>query len=433
MGQQIRSQISRRLAAVMVLFLCISFAFCCTALVRFGGLYSRALSESAARFAGITIDADSAKDYITTRKSDDGYRLTLRRLTDYTDSIDGVLAIRMVSYSDSTGYYIYDTDGSTLGTRLPYGTYETSVKADLINGLSSWSRTAGTVCYTYLPLRTVDDRLAGYVIIETDNSFAWRWGIAAAVILLLLVVLALLFVRMQTTFVEREVFLPVRQLAREAMGFASSVSNNQTINAEALFELDKDNEIGYLSKAIQQMVSDINNSTEDLHKAIFSANHDSMTQVFNKRRYNEMISTFRESESVCVIYFDVNNLKLMNDTLGHERGDFVIRTAADYIRRLTAPFEETEVGAYCFRMGGDEFLLVLTNCALRHIDRLIVQLDNDAPFILSSEEDSVKCALSYGYAYAKGGFSYENLLAEAEDRMYEKKKELKELLDMPDR
>lgn len=419
----------------MVIFLCTSFIFCCSALMHYGKLYNKALSESAVNFSRLTIDPDSAKDYITTRKSDDEYRLTLSRLTDYTEHTKGVLAIHMVSYSDSTGYYIYDTDGNTLGKRLPYGTYEASVKAELINGRNSWSRTAGAVCYTYLPLRTVDDRMAGYVVIETDNTFARQCTYGAVIILAVVIVLVVISVRLLMRFVDREVFLPVRQLARAAMGFASSVSNNQTINAEDLFVLEKDNEIGYLSKAIQQMVSDINNSTEDLHKAIFSANHDGMTQVFNKRRYNDMVETFRESGSICVIYFDVNNLKLMNDTLGHEHGDYVIKKAADYIRELIAPFEEpeSEVGAYCFRMGGDEFLLVMCGCALHDIDKIIVQLDNGSPYILSSEEDSIKCALSYGYAYAKGGFSYEKLLAEAEDRMYEKKKELKELLNMPDR
>jgi diguanylate cyclase (GGDEF)-like protein len=117
----------------------------------------------------------------------------------------------------------------------------------------------------------------------------------------------------------------------------------------------------------------------------------------------------------------------MNDTLGHESGDFVIKRAANYIR------EFLEDGDYCFRMGGDEFLIVMTKGSIRRLDKVMDKLDKDSPYILSRKSDSVKCSLSYGCSYAKGVFSYDSLLAEAEENMYMKKAELKRLLKMPDR
>jgi diguanylate cyclase (GGDEF)-like protein len=117
----------------------------------------------------------------------------------------------------------------------------------------------------------------------------------------------------------------------------------------------------------------------------------------------------------------------MNDTLGHENGDYVIKQAADYIKQFT------DDSSFCFRMGGDEFLLVMCNCTYQHMDNVTDILDTDAPVILSHENDSVQCALSYGYAYGKDKFSYEIILAEAEENMYKKKKELKQILNMPDR
>ena len=83
--------------------------------------------------------------------------------------------------------------------------------------------------------------------------------------------------------------------------------------------------------------------------------------------------------------------------------------------------------------GGDEFLLIMTGCTLGTIAELVEQLDANAPYILNRESDEVHCALSYGYAYAKGSYVYEELLSQAEQNMYTKKNELKELMQMPER
>ena len=84
-------------------------------------------------------------------------------------------------------------------------------------------------------------------------------------------------------------------------------------------------------------------------------------------------------------------------------------------------------------MGGDEFLLVVTNHSYREIYALINRLDADCPVILSAETDSIKCSVAYGYAYAKASYSYDQLLAEAEENMYRKKYEIKQQLNMPER
>jgi len=143
------------------------------------------------------------------------------------------------------------------------------------------------------------------------------------------------------------------------------------------------------------------------------------------------MKTRSRTTSLLVIYFDVNNLKLMNDTLGHERGDYVIEQAAEYIKSLSGDENSTEFD--CFRMGGDEFLLVVRNRSYREMIALVNRLDEDCPVIVSAETDSVKCSVAYGYAYAKENYVYDQLLAEAEDNMYRKKYEIKQQLNMPDR
>lgn len=393
--------------------------------------YSSRIVDMASDFAVHMINADDARNYITTRKTDEKYQATLRNLREYVNyNQAGIRRISMIQYSDSKGYYIYDTLEQELGTKISYDDYETSIKAELINGRNEWDRTTRDSIFVYRPMRTTDDRLAGYVIVETDNTlyrkYLWIICICYAVLLLI----GLVFAKYLSHKMKKEIFTPIQKLAKTAMDFTGVISADTSIDTKELFQIEdeKDNEIGYLGKALQKMVSDINSSTENLARAIYDATHDAMTQVFNKRHYNNMISVFKESSSLCVIYFDVNNLKLMNDTLGHEHGDYVIKKAAEYIQQFTGD------SAFCFRMGGDEFLLVIMNYqSFNEINQIIEKLDTDSPYILSPEEDSVKCALSYGYDYAKGSFSFEKLLANAEDRMYDKKTELKKILNMPDR
>jgi len=391
--------------------------------------YTEGISDMASDFAEFTIDSDDAKNYITTRVTDEKYQLTLKRLCEYTKNNDnGVKRISMISYSDSKGYYIYDTQNNKLGTKISYGEYEESIKAELISGRNEWKRSSGKSLYSYRPMRTIDDRLAGYIIVETDNTIYRKYIIIISAVFGVILIMGIIFANILTSTVKREIFNPMYNLAKTALDFTGTISSNRNVNTDELFLINKDNEIGYLGKAIQKMVSDINASTENLSHAIYDSTHDAMTQVFNKRHYNNMIPIFKESSSICVIYFDVNNLKLMNDTLGHEHGDYVIKKAAEYIHQFTGE------SSLCFRMGGDEFLLVITDYkSFSEINCIIEKLDSDSPYILSPENDSVKCALSYGYDYAKGNFSFEKLLSNAEDNMYTKKAELKKLLNMPER
>lgn len=414
----------------MLLLTIISFAVCYFCVHAINRQHYEQISYAAADFTEILIDADDAKDFLTTRKVNESYEETLQKLEKYRENSENIRRISLVSFSNSVGYYIYDTDstqGQSLGKKLNYDSYTSSVKSELINGRNEWQQKTGQCIYTYRPIRTIDDKLAGYIIIETSIADRRLYFIALGVSLILVLLLSGGCCLLLTHFINKEVFQPIRSFSKTALEFTGSVSSSGDMNLSDLFKTNKDNEIGHLGNAIKKMISDINNSTENLSNAIYEATHDGMTQVYNKRHYNNMYSNFKKCASLCVIYFDVNNLKLMNDTQGHDRGDYVIKQAAEYIRNFTGE------SALCFRMGGDEFLLILSECSFRDMDQVIEQLEQDSPILLSAESDVVTCALSYGYAYAKGSFSYEQLLAEAEENMYKKKAELKEKLHMPDR
>lgn len=152
-----------------------------------------------------------------------------------------------------------------------------------------------------------------------------------------------------------------------------------------------------------------------------SAYTDELTQLHNRRYCTEYMQKIQKSQ-ICgytVICFDLNNLKLMNDTYGHAQGDILIKSAADVIG---ATFSKYGVVA---RMGGDEFIAVLETSDNQKILALI---DNFQQNIDNKNREKPGLNMSIAYGYASGGSQeddIEKLYQIADDRMYIHKEEMK--------
>ncbi len=101
------------------------------------------------------------------------------------------------------------------------------------------------------------------------------------------------------------------------------------------------------------------------------AYHDQLTGLYNRTAYSDYISHDEFALEKCIVcVFDLNNLKKYNDTLGHEKGDQYIKECASLIQEV---FED--VGK-CYRMGGDEFTVLLENVSLEECKRRMKKLRN---------------------------------------------------------
>ncbi len=428
MSGSIKKSIGLSSAVVLVVFVVIAFSVSCVT-VRLTGLrYQKTIASQTLDMAEFTINADLARDTFNTRSVTDEYTSVQKKLKQYQEnnSLD-IRRISLVNFNSTSASYIYDTGGESLGAKLEYNDYTSSVKAELINGRSSMEHTEKGVMSCFRPLRTVDDNLCGYIIVELNEPYEYRFIPVGIGLFVAMLIACAVFVFILISAVNRRMLRPIRQITNSAVYLAGDDNAAEGKDASVFFATDRSDEIGQLSRALQKILFEINTNNENLSKALYDANHDGMTHMLNKRCYHSMEEMFRSCSNICLIYFDVNNLKLINDTLGHESGDYVITSAADYIRTIL------DEGDHCFRMGGDEFLVVITECSFRSISALVEKLDRESPIILSKPEDSVKCALSYGYAYSKGDRPYDELLAEAEENMYEKKNALKKQMNMPDR
>jgi diguanylate cyclase (GGDEF)-like protein len=117
-------------------------------------------------------------------------------------------------------------------------------------------------------------------------------------------------------------------------------------------------------------------------------------------------------EPLTAVYLDVNEFKTINDTQGHQRGDEVLRAIGKIIKTISRA-DDT-----CFRAGGDEFCVIMTNCTEPEArDRFVARL-NDA-VAQSLTGISVSCGIAQ-----TGPVDFvdaNTLIRVADDRMYQAK------------
>ena len=141
-----------------------------------------------------------------------------------------------------------------------------------------------------------------------------------------------------------------------------------------------------------------------LHRLSFE---DTLTSVFNRNKFNHNIEEYQHKtvDDIGIAYFDINGLKTINDTHGHEAGDRLIKNAADGINSV---FPDNT-----YRIGGDEFVVI----------NFPVKKD-----IFEEKVEKVICILnekgisvSYGTSWEESSRKIEKQLSSADHLMYENK------------
>ena len=158
-------------------------------------------------------------------------------------------------------------------------------------------------------------------------------------------------------------------------------------------------------------------------KIIYESEHDGLTGLYNKGKYMSLKEqAFGAPERIAVFNFDVNNLKTVNDSLGHEAGDRLLIIAADSLKDILS---EDVMG---FRLGGDEFLVIARGISRSEAEDLKQEWEKSLERMNAKYKQDVTIAC--GTAYGDGEYDLDILLADADTRMYENKKAMKEKLGL---
>ncbi len=156
---------------------------------------------------------------------------------------------------------------------------------------------------------------------------------------------------------------------------------------------------------------------------------DYMTGLYNRTAFNEHVPEYNHIidsfSPLGIIQFDVNNLKKVNDTLGHEKGDMMIKAVADGLRYAFVHYDK-ECASY--RTGGDEFLTIINALNADEIyNTCIARLKHYCEDFNKRPDLGFTLTIAHGYVLIKGGRTLEEAIDEADALMYENKRMLKGL------
>lgn len=149
---------------------------------------------------------------------------------------------------------------------------------------------------------------------------------------------------------------------------------------------------------------------------------DELTEVYTRKYYSDFIKNVFVTKSrvtLTLIYIDIDCFKSVNDTYGHESGDIVLKEVA---KRLKSSLRVSR-DEYIFRIGGEEFLIVLFN--LNHEDsynaaETIRKLIEVEPIILSNGNE-LTISISAGVALSRQTDTPDTLYKRADELLYKAK------------
>ncbi|MTI71009.1 MAG: diguanylate cyclase [Firmicutes bacterium] len=156
---------------------------------------------------------------------------------------------------------------------------------------------------------------------------------------------------------------------------------------------------------------------------LYLSRYDNLTNIYNRRYFEELFEKkLKESnESFLLVIFDINGLKIINDTNGHLAGDKLIKT---FTEKMKNEMKNVDIFA---RYGGDEFIAIFFDINVRDLKLKFENLSkyfHDNP--ITFEGDKFKCSFSYGISsFTEDSDDYNGLVKIADERMYIYKKRLK--------
>lgn len=153
-------------------------------------------------------------------------------------------------------------------------------------------------------------------------------------------------------------------------------------------------------------------------KPIHLAFHDSLTGLKNRAAFeDEIAKKVQRNRQYSLLMIDLDNFKIVNDDLGHQEGDELLKVTATTISEVIG---SENIAA---RVGGDEFLVLLNTSKLEKVIRITQQLIRKINEEMTNQlmNRGVKASISIGIAIAKSDDNFETLYEKADRALYQSK------------
>ncbi len=177
-----------------------------------------------------------------------------------------------------------------------------------------------------------------------------------------------------------------------------------------LFEIDHTH---VLTEEIEKKTAEAEDLMEvmDIYLAAAISDTDSISGIMNRRSGEMVISHAMQQAPGCFIFFDVDNLKKINDYHGHEAGDRILHIMGD---TLKANSEDH----LCCRLGGDEFLMFVKNVSEEGAVEKVEKVISDFNFNKKDDPEVAIASLSAGMVMCNTDEDYDDVYNKADKALY---------------
>ena len=214
--------------------------------------------------------------------------------------------------------------------------------------------------------------------------------------------------------------LPVNEVTDEITIVASSV--NELLSEIETSQVQVRCSEAALKKAVAKLQIEIVAREKNQEKIKYIANHDSLTGLPNRRLLTSLLrrsikKAVLSERLVAVMFLDIDGFKMINDTLGHAKGDELLQAVA---HRLTKTLRREDIIA---RLGGDEFSIVLDNIKQPgQVEAIAEKVINCfyEPFLINQRDCFLTASMGVSL-YPSDGKTPESLIKNADIAMYKAK------------
>lgn len=238
------------------------------------------------------------------------------------------------------------------------------------------------------------------------------------------------------SWISKTVVQPIRILEEGTTRFARQSHEQKSIESLVMEmpNIHTDNEVRALAQAIVKMSKDIKryviniiqaeNQAKELSEL---ANRDALTGIRNKLAYDKEVKKIEweigsGNLDYGVAVIDLNFLKRINDTFGHDKGNIAIKKLCALVCTI---FDHSPV----FRIGGDEFVVIIKGQDFAVVDQLIAKFDKTIAQISEDQTldywERISAALGFSRFNPQTDNCFESMFRRADQEMYKRKKAMK--------
>ncbi|HMQ03191.1 MAG TPA: GGDEF domain-containing protein [Pyrinomonadaceae bacterium] len=228
----------------------------------------------------------------------------------------------------------------------------------------------------------------------------------------------------------RVMYVGVVLLAIEFFGSFAIQTSNQFFGTPTYFlqfnsivDLVLETALGFgmVIVLLEKLVADVKNANEALEEAHEEleklVNTDPLTAAFNRHAFYGFVGK-KDGDSMtgCVGFFDIDNLKDINDVYGHQAGDHAIRAVVHAIREIIRAED------LIYRWGGDEFFVIMVGMQAEMATIRMQRLESLLCDVrINGGQDSIEIGVSSGFSDFCGYSELEQAIKQADGEMYKRK------------